>query len=97
MHACVHTWLAALLHTCTSSLPAQMSFVLSTLKTAAKGAQACEDAATAISGMSSDLETTAMFASYGAWKSDAPAGGGAFGRHHDGLVKLTAVSPVTLV
>ena len=97
MHACVHTWLAALLHTYTSSLPAQMSFVLSTLKTAAKGAQACEDAATAISGMSSDLETTAMFASYGAWKSDAPAGGGAFGRHHDGLVKLTAVSPVTLV
>ena len=97
MHACVHTWLAALLYACTSSLPAQMTFVLSTLKTAAKGAQACEEAATAISGMSSDLETTAMFASYGAWKSDAPAGGGAFGRHHDGLVKLTAVSHVTLM
>ena len=71
--------------------------MLSTLKTAAKGAQACEEAAAAISGMSSDLETTAMFASYGAWKSDAPAGGSAFGRHHDGLVKLTAVSHVTVM
>lgn len=74
----------------TKAVKEKMTFVLSTLKTAAKGAQACEEAATAISGMSSDLETTAMFASYGAWKSDAPAGGGAFGRHHDGLVKLTA-------
>ena len=63
----------------------------------AKGAQAWEEAVSSISGMSLDLETTAMFASYGAWKSDTPAGGGAFAQHHDGLVKLTAVSHVTVM
>ena len=65
--------------------------MLGSLQSASKGTQACEEASSVISGMVSDLETSAMFASYGALKSETQ-GTGAFAQHHREMVSSANVS-----
>lgn len=51
--------------TLTSPLRLQVSLVLSALQAGNKGTQACITAATAVSGIIADLDTTIMFATAG--------------------------------
>jgi talin len=73
----------------TKALKEKLSFMLGTLQSASKGTQACEEASSMISGMVSDLETSAMFASYGALKSETQ-GTGAFVQHHREMLGSSA-------